>query len=106
MKTIRSGLGDRVNHSTVEATVLCAVAISLNTELLDCVWARHDVAGIADAGHVGTAVEEVVDRSRPAIHSAVDQRPLLGISQHEIAGASRCRRYTVIVRLHTRSQVQ
>ena len=60
MKLISAGLGKYVDNATREPAILCVVTIGLNTEFLNGIGIRQDVAGVAQAGHVVAAIEIVV----------------------------------------------
>ncbi len=89
---VRPRLGDDVDDAAGETAVFHAVAVGLDLELLNGVRVGQDVAGVAQPGHVDAAVEVVVHRAGAAVGAAVDQRALLGVAEHERAGAGRRRR--------------
>ena len=76
VKLVAAGARDDVDHAAGEASVFGAVAVGHHAELFHRVGIGRDVAGVAQAGHVGAAIQVVVHRAGAAIHAAVDHGAL------------------------------
>ena len=83
---IRARLGHHIDHAAGEAPVLHVVAVGLDLEFLNGVRVGQNISGVAQPRHVDPAVEVVVHRAGAPIGAAVDQRALLGKTEHERAG--------------------
>ncbi len=83
VKIVAAGAGDDVDDAAGEASVFGAVAVGDHAELFYRIGVRRDVAGVTQAGHVGAAIQVIVDRTGAAVHAAVDHGALLRKPQHD-----------------------
>src|SRR5882757_5872280 len=96
MELVRSRLCEYVHYATREPAILGIVVVGLDPEFLHRVRIWKYVAGIAQARNINSAIQIVIDGTGAAIHAAIDQRALLGISKNN----------AVVVSLYPRRQVQ
>src|SRR5207253_8428266 len=83
VKIVRAGFRDYGHDTARKAAVLGVVVVRFHPEFLDRIRVRKDVPGIAQSGHVRAAVQVITYRSGAAVHSAVNQGPLLRVAQND-----------------------
>ena len=97
VKLVGARLCDHVNYAVRKSSVFGIVGIGLNSEFLDRVRARQNVAGVAEVSHVAPAIQKIVHGAGSPVCAAVDQRTLLRETETEITCRDRRRRNTTIV---------
>src|SRR5712691_10476423 len=65
--TVGARLGEHVDDTVGKAAILGAIAVGLDAEFLDGIGVGRNIAGIAQPGYVGAAIEVVVHRASTAI---------------------------------------
>ena len=86
MQLVRSRLGKNVDHAAREAAILGTVVVRDDAKFLHGIGVGRDIPGVSQAGHIGTAVEIIIDRSGAAIGAAVYHGALLRISEDDAVG--------------------
>ena len=95
VKLVGAIFGKHVDDAAGIAAILRIVAVRLDPKFLDCIGIGQDITLIPKIGHIGAAVEVVVNGGGAAVGAAVDQCSLFRITKNEVASTGG-RRYTIV----------